>query len=86
VTLPAALPNILTGIRIGLGAGWSTLVAAELVAATRGLGFMVQSAAQFLVTDVVILGILVIAIIAFTIEMGLRALQKRLTPWYSHYE
>ncbi|MBK8454150.1 MAG: taurine ABC transporter permease TauC [Thiofilum sp.] len=86
VILPSALPSILTGIRIGLGAGWSTLVAAELVAATRGLGFMVQSAAQFLVTDVVILGILVIALIAFAIEMALRQLQKRLTPWYSHSE
>lgn len=82
VTLPAALPQILTGIRIGLGAGWSTLVAAELVAATRGLGFMVQSAAQFLVTDVVVLGIIVIAVIAFTLEIALRWLQKYLTPWY----
>lgn len=82
VTIPASLPNILTGLRIGLGAGWSTLVAAELVAATRGLGFMVQSAASFLVTDVVVLGIIVIAVIAFGLEMGLRTLQKRLTPWH----
>ena len=44
VILPGALPEILTGLRIGLGVGWSTLVAAELIAATRGLGFMVQSA------------------------------------------
>ena len=58
VILPSALPDILTGVRIGLGVGWSTLVAAELIAATSGLGFMVQSAAQFLVTDVVVLGIL----------------------------
>ncbi|MCZ7253185.1 ABC transporter permease subunit, partial [Salmonella enterica] len=64
VILPSALPDILTGVRIGLGVGWSTLVAAELIAATSGLGFMVQSAAQFLVTDVVVLGILVIALIA----------------------
>ena len=42
VILPGALPEILTGLRIGLGVGWSTLVAAELIAATRGLGFMVQ--------------------------------------------
>ena len=46
VILPSALPDILTGVRIGLGVGWSTLVAAELIAATSGLGFMVQSAAQ----------------------------------------
>lgn len=82
VILPSALPDILTGIRIGLGVGWSTLVAAELIAATSGLGFMVQSAAQFLVTDVVILGILLIALIAFSLEMGLRALQRKLVPWH----
>ncbi|WP_342650232.1 taurine ABC transporter permease TauC [Pseudomonas sp. REB1044] len=82
VILPSALPDILTGVRIGLGVGWSTLVAAELIAATRGLGFMVQSAAQFLVTDVVVLGIVLIALIAFALEMGLRALQRRLVPWH----
>ena len=57
VILPGALPEILTGLRIGLGVGWSTLVAAELIAATRGLGFMVQSAGEFLATDVVLAGI-----------------------------
>lgn len=81
VILPSALPDILTGVRIGLGVGWSTLVAAELIAATSGLGFMVQSAAQFLVTDVVILGILVIALIAVALELSLRALQRKLVPW-----
>ncbi|MGL5422720.1 MAG: taurine ABC transporter permease TauC [Serratia fonticola] len=82
VVLPSALAEILTGIRIGLGVGWSTLVAAELIAATRGLGFMVQSAGEFLATDVVIAGISVIAIIAFGLELGLRVLQRRLTPWH----
>ena len=81
VILPGALPEILTGLRIGLGVGWSTLVAAELIAATRGLGFMVQSAGEFLATDVVLAGIAVIAFIAFSLELGLRALQRRLTPW-----
>lgn len=81
VILPGALPEILTGLRIGLGVGWSTLVAAELIAATRGLGFMVQSAGEFLATDMVLAGIAVIALIAFSLELGLRALQRRLTPW-----
>lgn len=85
VIIPAALPDILTGIRIGLGVGWSTLVAAELIAATRGLGFMVQSAAQFLVTDVVIMGILVIAIVACIMEMGLRYIQRKWVPWHGRY-
>lgn len=83
VILPTALPHIITGIRIGLGVGWSTLVAAELVAADRGIGFMVQSAAQFLITDTVILGIIVIAIVAVSFELYLRWLQKQLSPWYS---
>ena len=82
VILPAALPHILTGIRIGLGVGWSTLVASELVAADRGIGFMVQSAAQFMVTDTVILGIIVIAIVAVSFELYLRWLQKQLAPWH----
>ncbi len=85
VILPGALPEILTGLRIGLGVGWSTLVAAELIAATRGLGFMVQSAGEFLATDVVLAGIAVIAIIAFLLELGLRALQRRLTPGMEKY-
>lgn len=82
VILPTALPHILTGVRIGLGVGWSTLVAAELIAADRGIGFMVQSAAQFLITDTVILGIIVIAIVAVSFELFLRWLQKQLAPWY----
>lgn len=81
VVLPSALPDILTGLRVGLGVGWSTLVAAELVAAQRGLGFMIQSAAQFLNTEIVVAGIAVIAGVAFALEFGLRRLQRRLVPW-----
>lgn len=84
VVLPGAVPSILTGIRIALGAGWSTLVAAELIAASRGLGFMIQSAAQFLVTDIVISGIFVIAIIAFLFELIARTTERWLVPWASH--
>jgi taurine transport system permease protein len=81
VVIPATIPSILTGLRIALGTGWSTLVAAELVAATRGLGFMIQSAAQFLVTDIVIAGILVIALVAFLLEWLARWAERRFVPW-----
>jgi taurine transport system permease protein len=81
VILPSALPDILTGLRIALGVGWSTLVASELIAANQGLGFMVQSAAQFLATDVVLLGIFLIAAIALSFELGLRAVQRRFASW-----
>ncbi len=84
VILPAAIPSILTGTRIALGAGWSTLVAAELVAASQGLGFMIQSAAQFLVTDIVIGGIIVIAAIAFLLEILARLIERIFVPWAAH--
>ena len=57
LVLPSALPEILTGIRISLGVGWGTLVAAELIAATRGIGHFIMSASQFLATDFVFVGI-----------------------------
>jgi len=82
VILPSALPEIVTGVRIGLGAGWSTLVAAELIAATRGVGFVIQSASQFLITDLVVAGIVVIALVAYVLEIGLRLVQRRLAPWW----
>ncbi|TAA63941.1 ABC transporter permease subunit [Shinella sp. JR1-6] len=84
VVLPSAVPSILTGVRIALGAGWTTLVAAELVAATSGIGFMIQSAAQFLVTDIVIAGIIVIALIAILLEYIARQIERRLVPWAAH--
>lgn len=84
VVLPGALPEMITGIRVALGVGWSTLVAAELVAATRGLGFMVQTASQMLVTDVVVAGILVIAAVALALELALRALERRYGAWATH--
>ena len=81
VILPAALPEILTAMRIGIGFGWTTLVAAEMVAATSGLGYMVLSASQFLQTSVVIMGIFVIATIAFAFDLLMRFLERRLVPW-----
>ncbi len=81
VIMPSAMPEILTAMRIGIGFGWTTLVAAEMVAATKGLGYMVLSASQFLQTPVVILGIFIIAIIAFAFDLLMRFLEKRLVPW-----
>jgi taurine transport system permease protein len=81
VVLPAALPDILVGLRIGMGVGWTTLVAAEMVAASSGLGQMVLNASNFLRTDVVILGIIVIGLVAYAFEMLMRALENWLVPW-----
>ena len=81
VILPSAMPEILTAMRIGIGFGWTTLVAAEMVAATKGLGYMVLSASQFLQTPTVIMGIFVIAAIAYAFDLLMRFLERRLVPW-----
>jgi len=81
VILPSALPEILTAMRIGIGFGWTTLVAAEMVAATKGLGYMVLKASQFLETSTVIMGITVIAIIAYSFDMLMRLVERRVVPW-----
>ncbi|MBA8844227.1 taurine transport system permease protein [Ochrobactrum intermedium] len=81
VIMKAAMPEIFTGMRIGIGVGWTTLVAAEMVAAHRGLGFMVLNAAQFLASDTVIMGIIVIGVFAFAFDLLIRYLEKVLIPW-----
>ncbi|RWL96230.1 MAG: ABC transporter permease subunit [Mesorhizobium sp.] len=81
IILPSALPEILTGLKIAIGAGLSTLVAAELIAAQSGLGYMIMSAANFLATDVVFVGLIVIAVLAFAFTSGMRWLEHRLIPW-----
>jgi taurine transport system permease protein len=81
VILPAALPEILTGMRIAIGFGWTTLVAAEMVAATAGLGQMVLNASNFLRTDVVVMGIVVIGVIAYVFDMLMRQVERWLVPW-----
>ena len=81
VIVPAALPDILVGLRIAVGFGWTTLVAAEMVAATSGLGQMVLNASSFLRTDVVIMGIVSIGAIAWLFDFGMRSLERKLVPW-----
>jgi taurine transport system permease protein len=81
VVMPSALPEILTGTRIAIGVGWSTLVAAELIAATRGIGHFVMSASQFLATDFVFVGIGVIAVCAFAFSFAMRLVERWLVPW-----
>lgn len=81
VVLKAALPQIVTGIRIGLGVGWMALVAAELVGATSGLGFLINDARTVLRTDYVIVGMGTIGLIGLLIDWSIRNVMKVLLPW-----
>lgn len=81
VILPAALPEILTAMRVGVGFGWTTLVAAEMIAATKGIGYTVYNASKFMQTSTVIVGIIVIAAIAYAFDMLMRWVERSVVPW-----
>ncbi len=81
VIIPNSLPEIFTGARVAMGVCWGTVVAAELVAAEKGAGMMIMVASKFQNTDIVILGIILIGIIGFGIDMMMRAAERFLVPW-----
>ncbi|WP_341369093.1 ABC transporter permease subunit [Yoonia sp. BS5-3] len=81
VIIPNSLPEIFTGARVAMGVCWGTVVAAELVAAQKGGGMMISVAADFQQTDIVMMGIILIGIIGFTIDVLMRQAEKLLVPW-----
>ncbi|MBB5867979.1 taurine transport system permease protein [Allocatelliglobosispora scoriae] len=81
VALPAALPEILTGVRVAVGVAYTTVVAAETVNGVPGIGGMVRDAQRYNNTAVVVLGIIVIGLSGLLIDGLLQHLQRRLTPW-----
>ncbi|MFT5219620.1 MAG: taurine transport system permease protein [Planctomycetota bacterium] len=81
VILINALPEIFTGIRTSLGVCWATVVAAELVGAKVGVGYMILAASKFLSSELVVLGIILIGIIGFLIEVLMRWAEAKLIPW-----
>lgn len=81
VGIPSAIPLIFTGLRISLGIAFATLVAAEMVAATIGLGFMMNQGRKLMITPLIFLGVVVIAIIGFGINYGMSTLEKNIAPW-----
>jgi taurine transport system permease protein len=81
VILPSSLPDLVTGVRTAIGFMYTTLVAAEMVAAVAGLGWMVWDASKFLRSDVIFVGIFVMAGIAMAIDWGIRWWQHWQLPW-----
>lgn len=81
VVLPSAAPMVFTGLQIALAAAFSTVVSAELMAATDGLGWMVISASHFLRNDVILLCILVLGLLGVALAWGLRLLDRRVVHW-----
>jgi taurine transport system permease protein len=81
VIIPNSLPDIFTGARVAMGVCWGTVVAAELVAAEKGAGMMIMVASKFQSTDIVIMGIILIGLIGFTIDLAMRWAERLLVPW-----
>ena len=81
VIVPNSLPEIFTGARVAMGVCWGTVVAAELVAAEKGAGMMIMVASRFQNTDIVILGIILIGVIGFGIDILMRRAENWLIPW-----
>jgi len=81
VTLPAALPSLMTGLRLGLAQGWLFLVAAELIGASQGLGFLLLDGQNSGRADIIVLSIIMLAIIGKATDMLLERLEKRMLRW-----
>ena len=81
VMVPNSLPEIFTGARVAMGVCWGTVVAAELVAAQKGAGMMIIAASKFQLTDIVLMGIIMIGIIGYGIDILMRKTERWLVPW-----
>lgn len=81
IIVPNSLPEIFTGARVAMGVCWGTVVAAELVAAEKGAGMMIMVASRFQMTDVVLMGIVLIGVIGYSIDILMRKLETILVPW-----
>jgi ABC-type nitrate/sulfonate/bicarbonate transport system permease component len=82
IVLPAALPNIFTGVRIGLGIGWMALVAGELVAAPTGLGYMINNARTIFRSDYILLGMVLIGVLGLVLDFIMRKAALLIMPWH----
>lgn len=84
VIFPSCLPDLFTGLRTAIGFTYTTLVAAEMVAAVSGIGWMVLDASKFLRSDVIFVGIIIMGVIAIAIDAVIRWVQKTQLPWIGH--
>lgn len=81
VVLPSVIPYIFTGLRISIGVSWMSIVAAELIAASSGLGYMIIYYREVLRTDAIIVGMLTIGAIGLAMDLASRRLERWMMPW-----
>ena len=81
IILPAALPQIITGLKVMLGIAWTCVISAELIAAREGLGFMIMNGKEYFQTDTVVLGMVMISITVLLTDLVMRIIERRLVSW-----
>ncbi|GGJ93842.1 aliphatic sulfonate ABC transporter permease SsuC [Pseudomonas matsuisoli] len=86
VILPGALPSILVGVRFALGFMWLTLIVAETISASSGIGYLAMNAREFLQTDVVVLAILLYAVLGKLADVAARSLERVWLRWHPAYQ
>ena len=86
IILPGALPSIFVGLRYALGIMWLTLIVAETIAASSGLGHMAMEAREFMAIDVVVLAILIYAGLGKLADVITRSLERRTLAWHPAYQ
>jgi sulfonate transport system permease protein len=86
VILPGALPSIFVGVRFGLGIMWLTLIVAETIAASSGIGYMAMQAREFLLVDVVVLSILIYALLGKAADSAARLLERLCLSWHPAFQ
>lgn len=86
VILPGALPSIFVGLRYALGIMWLTLIVAETISASSGLGYMAMQAREFLLIDVVVLSILIYALLGKLADSAARALERQFLKWHPAFQ
>ncbi|MGX5470008.1 ABC transporter permease [Bacillus toyonensis] len=84
--LPAALPNLLLGARLSLGVAWVSLVVAELMGSTEGIGYMIMDARQFSNTDIVFVGIIIFAFVGKFSDSLVRLLEVKFLRWRDSFK
>ncbi|HUD89081.1 MAG TPA: aliphatic sulfonate ABC transporter permease SsuC [Xanthobacteraceae bacterium] len=86
VILQGALPSIFVGVRFGLGIMWLTLIVAETIAASSGIGYMAMQAREFLLLDVVVLSILIYALLGKAADSAARVLEHVCLAWHPAFQ
>lgn len=86
VMLPASLPSLFTGLRLGLAQAWLFLVAAELIASSRGLGFLLTDSANLSRVDITVLSILMLALLGKTTDWLLQMVERRILRWADTFQ